>query len=344
MKLRRNRIIEREAVNATRAFFEACGCIFQEIDTGNDYGKDAYVDLTDAENITGLCIALQIKGGDKYRRADGYAIPVDEHTELWRTSSVPIAGIVYDPSDGQLRWCNITEYLHANSSNEVKLVPVEKHKTLSPEILHREFTQSFQNVSKRFIDDPLLQLCSPSQETQIASLYDCFALGRNDARVFIALRYFLRVLSDDSLRLAIRILSHLTPHPDILWHSQNWIGQDIKDQVRPYLNWTIDEIMWLLSEVPWDQWDRGALGEDLYMLFLEDHSIREKMQRAAVSALNDGLDDLALSAMILTVYWAQDNGLEKYSELVTANSRFRQLDLASELELQLKEFGSIDIF
>lgn len=344
MKLRRNRIIEREAVNTTRAFFEACGCIFQEIDTGNDYGKDAYVDLTDAENVTGLCVALQIKGGDKYRRANGYAIPVDDHAYLWTSSSVPVAGIVHDPDDGQIRWCNITEYLHLNNNEKDNYIPVDSNKVLTPETLRGEFKQSFQTVSKRFIDDPLLKLCSPNQETQIASLYDCFALGRNDSRVFISLRYLLRLLTGDSLNTAIRILSHLTPHPDIFWHSENWISQDIKQQVQPHLQWTIEEITWLLSEFTWDHWNRGDYGEDLYMLFIQDSSIRAKMQRVALEALETNLDQVALSAMILTIFWAGENGSAKYNEMVESNLRFRQLDLVSQLESTLNEFGYIVIF
>ncbi len=96
MKLRKNRVVERVAVNAARTLFEANGCVFQEVDQGNDYGKDAYVDLVDGEKISGHCIAVQIKGGNKYRRANGYVIPIDDHEEVWRQSPLPVAGIVFD--------------------------------------------------------------------------------------------------------------------------------------------------------------------------------------------------------------------------------------------------------
>lgn len=64
--LRANAELEREAVNATRSLFEANSWVFQEVDKGNDYGKDAYVDCTENRAILGLCVALQIKGGNKY--------------------------------------------------------------------------------------------------------------------------------------------------------------------------------------------------------------------------------------------------------------------------------------
>jgi Domain of unknown function (DUF4365) len=114
MKLRVNRTAAREAVNAVRTFFESNGCVFQEVDEGNDYGKDAYVDLTMDREVTGTCVALQIKGGDSFKAKNGYRIPVDaEHREIWSESTVPIAAIVYDPSDKRLRWCNLTAALRA---------------------------------------------------------------------------------------------------------------------------------------------------------------------------------------------------------------------------------------
>ncbi len=97
MKLRANRITEREAVNAARAFFESCDFVCQEVDQANDYGKDLYVDFTDEKRLTGLCIGVQVKGGVSFRLASGYFIPVDEdHARVWARSSLPIAGIVYD--------------------------------------------------------------------------------------------------------------------------------------------------------------------------------------------------------------------------------------------------------
>ena len=155
--------------------------------------------------------------------------------------------------------------------------------------------KTFQRVSLRI---RFLRLCSSSQDAQIASLYDCFALGRNDASSVYCTTVLLRLLPNDSFRLAIRILSHLTPHPDIFWKSKNWIGKDIKEQVVHHLHWTREEIIWLLSGVPLDQWNRGLLGEDLYMLFIQDPDIGTKMERAAILALDEGDDDVALSALI----------------------------------------------
>jgi hypothetical protein len=95
-----SRITSRDGVNAARTFFEHHGCTFQEIGQQHDFGKDAYIDVADDRKITHLCVALQIKSGASYRAAAGdYLIPVDNHADLWRRSTVPVFGIVYDPND-----------------------------------------------------------------------------------------------------------------------------------------------------------------------------------------------------------------------------------------------------
>jgi hypothetical protein len=37
-----------------------------------------------------------------------YFIPVDDHADDWRNSTVPVFGLVYDPDDHQIRWIDIT--------------------------------------------------------------------------------------------------------------------------------------------------------------------------------------------------------------------------------------------
>jgi Domain of unknown function (DUF4365) len=73
-----------------RALFEDANMPFQEVELGNDIGKDAYVDISDRGRFAGAMIALQIKGGISYRRGDDYKVPCDaDDRAVWRGSSVP---------------------------------------------------------------------------------------------------------------------------------------------------------------------------------------------------------------------------------------------------------------
>jgi len=345
MKLRKNRIVEREAVNATRAFFEANGCIFQEVDSANDYGKDAYVDIVDEENVTGVCAALQIKGGASYRRKEGYGVPVGEHFDIWRSSTVPIIGILYDPSDKQLRWCHISKYLNNVGPEHPSYIPISVDAILTPTVLRLELRPSLERFSTLNLGHPIVQLCSESVQIQLVAIYDCFALGRSDARVFIALRYLTRALVDEPLRLAIRVLSHLTPHGDILWHKGNWIPAEVTESARPHLVWDTQEIYKFLSyAVDTEEWQRGCLGEDLYMLFIEDPRIKEKMESVALTAMNRRDEEIAWTALYLTLYWAGNSGAEKYHDMLTQHPGFQTLPLAGELEQALQEYGYVTLF
>lgn len=346
MRLRGNRRIEREAVNAARAFFESCNCVFQEVDLGNDYGKDAYVDLVHGENVTGLCVALQIKGGRSYRRTGGYVLPLDEaHTRIWRASSVPVAGIVFDPDDRCLRWCNITTFLAQYPSIRSGQIPVAAGQVLTPQSLESEFKPSFWEFHcQRAVGPALLQLTSDDASLQAAALLDCFAIGRSEPRVFVLLRHLLDFFEGRSHKLAIHILSHLTPHADIFWHSGNWIPHSVRALATSSFRWSELEIEQLLSWVSWEEWGRGGTGEDLYFVLREDPDIEKKMGEVAIAALAKGNDDVAFTAMYLTIYWAGHDGLKMFEGFLAVDSRFRRLPLSSELERALKEAGFVTLF
>jgi hypothetical protein len=346
MKLRKNRFTEREAMNAVRSFFEENGCVFQEVDTGNDYGKDAYVDFVDDdETVTGICIALQIKGGVSYRRGDGYGIPLDlNHFETWRNSSLPIIGVVYDPEDAKIRWCNISDFLNSLKDEIPSYIPIDADSVLTPATLTLELRSSLDRFTRLNIEHPIIKLCSASENSQLNALYDCFALGRSDARILIELRYLTKMLTDKALYLAIEILAHLTPHPDILWNETNWIPDDVKKSVRSHLVWEEQEIWRMLSFVTWEHWERGDYGESLYMLLLEDSEIKNKVENVAFAAIDAGDEEVAFIAFYLTIYWAGSNGSKKYQEMVLARQEFGGFYLLNEIEQTLQDFGQVWLF
>lgn len=340
MSIRPNRTTERAAVNAVQAFFESCNCIFQPVALENDFGKDAYVDMSKDNQVTGLCVALQIKGGDKYKRSEGYAIPLDaKHAALWRDSTLPVVGIVHDPHKDKLFWCNISQFLTAASGPLPSSIPVSESNELTADSLAR-FEQDIRTFTATGAGGRvLLELVEAPEGAKGPLLLDCFAFGRSDPRVLVVLRYLLPSLRDDSLLLAITVLSHVTPHPDIFWHANNWIPEEARQRIRPHLQWTEDEILRLLDDVPWERWQRGSQGQDLYMLLKEDRDIECKMERVAVRALHAGTMDAAFAALYLVIYWAGAAGAEKLAQMVQRDHRFKMLSLHNELVSCLHDSG-----
>jgi hypothetical protein len=345
LKRRRNRIVEARAVRKVQGFFEDNGCVFQEVSTVNDYGKDAYVDLAEGERITGLCAALQIKGGASYRRPDGsYFIPLDNsHIRIWRESTLPILGFIHDPDDGLIRWCSISAFVNSEQNATATSIPVPADAVLDERSLHTSLRSAVLQAS-RIVKDPLIQTLSEENDLSESAILDCFALGRSDSRIFIGLRYLLRAFDREVLRSLIYVLTHLTPHPDIYWQEQNWIPNEVKQVVQPHLCWEHDEILRLIHAVDNDEYQRGGMGQSLYMLFVQDPDIEVKMASVAVQAANSGDEEAANIALYLHLYWLGEDAPQHFTKLLSSNANLRSLSYVPEISQQLNDYGYLAMF
>jgi hypothetical protein len=129
-----------------------------------------------------------------------------------------------------------------------------------------------------------------------------------------------------------------------MWSRGNWISDEVQSQVKPHLNWTVDEICRLFVLFDWSEWERGAAGQDLYMILSQDPQIGQKMEAVAVRLLTENREEHAFGALYLVVYWAGDAGPEKYNELVSQHPDLRSLILCGELEQILLEAGHVSLF
>ncbi|MEU3655693.1 DUF4365 domain-containing protein [Streptomyces sp. NPDC032161] len=110
-KIPKGRRVGQAAVNALRALLEEHDHIVQEISGQNDFGEDFYVTFTDDGDVTSDTIKVQVKGGESWRRGNGYAVPVDRHGDTWSEGNVPVYCVVYDPNSKNLYWANATQQL-----------------------------------------------------------------------------------------------------------------------------------------------------------------------------------------------------------------------------------------
>lgn len=344
-RIPQNRIKERAGVNATQALFESLGYVFQAVNLENDYGKDAYVDLVNGTELTGLCVALQIKSGPSYKRAQGYAIPVDDHYQVWRTSSLPVVGIVHDPATEQLYWCDISEYLESVEGEPPSTIPVKTDRILTRETIEYEFKLAMRRAAgRRSVGLSILQLCSGSDDSRFSALSDCFALARSDPRVLIVLRYLLRVLRDDLLRYALHILAHATPHPDIFWTKDNWIPESFRQILRPHIDWSQDELQLFFTTVKQEEWERGGSGQDLYMMLKEDRKILKKLEIYSAAAIEAGEYEAAYSAFYLLLHWSGKRAVRVFNKFTHDHPKMFEIDLISEVGLYLCDYGEVAMF
>jgi hypothetical protein len=185
----------------------------------------------------------------------------------------------------------------------------------------------------------VLQLASARRRHQGEALEDCFVYGRTDPRVFGLIRKLLFGFKGSVFRLALTILAHATPHPDIPWSENNWVPETMKDALRQHFRWRVGEIITLLTRVDWTEWERGGMGQNVHMLLRQDPKIEAKAERAAYRAMQTGNEEAAWGALYLSVAWAGEDGKQKYESMLAREPRFRGLQLAGELEWMLGEFG-----
>jgi hypothetical protein len=346
-RVRQTRRPERAAVNAVRTLLEAQDMVFQEVSQDNDYGKDAYVDLTVDGDVSGHVIALQIKGGSTYVRASGYAIPCDkEHASLWFTSSLPVIGIVHDPRNGGLYWENLTKYLREVDPSPTS-IPIPSTQILTSESL-KAFADEMVRYLRSYAGSRWLDLASSDPSRQAAAALDCFAIGRFDARGLILLRAVLTRLSGDGFKFGTHFLAHTTPHPDIFWTRENWVSDSIKRQVRSTLVWEPCELRLLLTRLTELQdeetWGRGTIGQSLYHLFAEDPSINGKLEHALRDAVLNWEDEVAYQLFFLAVYRAGEDARNYLEDLTRRFPRLLQDTRVLEIRSIVEKFSWLDIF
>jgi hypothetical protein len=338
------RITGKDGVNAVRTFFELHGCVFQEIAQQNDIGKDSYVDIGENGIVTNLCAALQIKSGTSYRTAKGeYFIPVQEHSDNWRRSTVPVFGLVYDPDDGLIRWVDITGYLRAHPEQSGGRVPVSPRHCLDVLSLGGAFKSAVQAYAASGPGGLTLNLLTPGR-LQTDAVYDAWALSRSDAKYLLIMRRFILDLELDPLRRAIFLLSHAGSHPNILWTKDNWIPPAVEAQILPSFRWSPEEIRRMLLAVDYSDWGYHTLGECLDVLFYEDPNLISKLHIAIRLMVSDS-DDTTYAVRAATV--ALSHAKDKRRELSLLAQEFPALtdhEWFQDVSAAISESGDYSLY
>lgn len=335
---------EKVGVRVATGLFEDAGMIVQQVDQANDIGKDLYVDLADRGVFTGDLIALQVKSGLSYRRGSGYRIPCStDDLALWAGSSVPIFGVVYDPERDRLCWLNLTAWARAQPPGAVPgAAELAGTWVLDPRTL-----ANFVREARAFLGvtgpPALLGLVDDDLQRQRAAVYDAFALGRRDARSLILLRRAILHFRDPQiLRPAIHFLTLTVGHMDIFWHSLNWIDDEIRRQVRPYLDWTPEELRHLLTAPSPEEWTRGGLGQDVAAIVCANwgRGIERSLEQVAL----EEDESAAWPALMLLVTSSDRDQLETIDRLVPHAHTLGASAMIHDLRATVAEHGYVSMW
>jgi hypothetical protein len=340
--VRGNRPAELAAIRAVQALFEDANHIYQPVLGSNDIGKDAYVDIVIDGEVTGDVIALQIKGGESFRRSRGYAIPCTAaDRELWRSSSIPVFGVVHDA--GRLYWTNLTSWTRTlTGDTQPAAAPVDATFQLDD----RRGLPSFLRQARAYLraNGPaaLVDLASHDPVRQRAAVIDAFGLARHDPRPLLLVRASLRYMRDRVvLAPAIHILMLTIGHGDIFWTPDNWLSQSICDAVRRELRWSPSEVEQLIAVTEPGEWSRGNLGQAVHVLLDADPSVNDVVEQTYITTSND---EVAFRCMLILIDAASTDALAEMTRLIELRPSLATDDFAIELRSRLEEANSFRLW
>jgi Domain of unknown function (DUF4365) len=336
-------VTSQKAVNAFRDFSLDQGWVFTETPEQTDFGKDGYLDFSKGGELTGQCIALQIKGGVSFRIGGKYIIRADgRRRTLWMDSTVPVFGIVWDPDTGGLYWIDLTSTLRNGGLNARLEISSERR-------IDAGGLDDFLSAMWRSTTSSILGLAfgSDDPELQDAAAYDCYGLGRKDPRYLVLLRRVMFGLHPVALDTAIYILNECSLNMDLL-KDPKWMSMETRAAVRNHFTWTVDEAIELLDRTQDETgFERGSFSSCIYWLIVgpkpQGKHFVELAEACALRAASLGRHHAAEWGLVLRVYWAGEDGPEVFDRLLKTEPHLGQSEVAQLVAQDLAEHGRIEL-
>jgi hypothetical protein len=336
---------------------EDAGLVVQTVDTDNDIGRDAYVDIVEDGEITGGIIAIQVKSGPSHFHNGVWGIPGDPSDfTLWQESTVPMYGIVHDPKTNALRWTDLSAAARRHnrvpdgdpwSDHSVVSAKYGKKAVVAPDgnrldIDVTAFLTSARSALRVHPGLPASALLSNDPESVKVGIGDTFAIGRRDPDAFVLLAALILRLPLLTQKFAVTVLAMATRHPDVFWHRENWVPSQIKSEVERRIYWTRDEVAGLLGMIDEDGIQRGSFGQHVYHVLELDTALDDHLERVVLDSLQATNTRFWAAAVLL-----YRKGEDAMSYLVAWEARDLVLfqDAAfRELAGVVKEHGWVSLF
>ena len=311
-----------------RTVVESANCIFHEIHQENDYGNDAFIELVENDNVRGVTLAIQIKPGKSYCSKIECKIPASKnHFEYWRDHSLPVIGIVYDPDEKIAYWYNIKRFLKANpkcvkegpytitfTKNEINRFTKNDFLDFFLPIFLKNSIRLEYKRATRFAHDVDFNLHSIG----IHALMRQYRNAPDTWDLFINL--FKNRPIDEIDRYLIYFIAHIPGHPDIFWHKENILDDDLRNDLKSKIKqFGRDDIIRLFLLMDDDDcFERGSLGQSVEAIIsLIDDKMNILSSIASDMALEPRVRD---SAAILFAYYGQESVLEELKEIAAIDT------------------------
>ena len=255
-------------------------CIFNKVDGTNDIGIDGYIEFTENDSPSGLCVAIQIKSGNSNLVKDKpYVIAKadKDHFELWFNHILPVITVVYIPQESSAYWMDVTQYLNDNEDlidSGPYTLKISKQNTFNVRsftLLHRSLLK-YQSVygNDRYFGKALTNLTDQKPvELRYNAIKSLFSFHRNKPETwYYLITHFCFENDFDIQRALLYGFRHLPTHGDIWWHAGNIINDEITKYGCELITKTfkLREVDKLLNHIDDLGISRGSYGYDVNLI------------------------------------------------------------------------------
>jgi len=198
-------------------------CIFQEIDTKNDLGVDAIIEIIKEEEPVSKFVATQIKSGKSYynKKKNVCKIPVKKHFNYWTKHPLPVYGIVHIPEFGDAYWIDIKKYLKHNPTATVISFERTLANQINKDTFFKIFVPHLLNEVPEISNDFAKTLFQSDKQDEfylgLYTLYKRFADKTDTWQLFVD--FFKNQPTENIPDFLIYILAHLPWHSDISYYN-----------------------------------------------------------------------------------------------------------------------------
>lgn len=320
-KFPKTKITENQGMIYVQEVLNECKCIFNKVDGSNDVGLDGYLEFSENESMTGLCVAIQIKSGDSNLNSDGsISLKSDKsHFEFWNSHILPIIGVVYIPKQKTAYWIDITYHLKDDNiiSNGPYSIRVPSGQIFSIERFENLYThlKKYKNVyrSDSFFGKAIADLVNinpyPRRYTAIKSL---FSYQRDRLETWFYLINQFKIESDVEVqKILLYCFRHIVSHGDVYWHKGNIIDHEIRLYARGLIKqmYNFDDLYKLICLIGEDGISRGSIGQDIYEVISLIPNPVEGLKKIILNVEVD--DDTRFWTAVILIDHLQDFDIER---------------------------------
>jgi hypothetical protein len=340
----------KKGVNYVRDIIESSNSIFHEVHQENDYGNDAFIELVEGEDVKGITLAIQVKSGTSFCTKSSCSIPASKkHFEYWKSHSLPVIGIVYDPNEKMAYWTDIKDHIE----NKLDSIVNGPHTiTFKKADFNRFATDSFETIFKPIylkkqirlsIDKSISYLSSKNNTEHSLGLHVLLNLFCNDSKAWQAIFATFKNRDINDLDPSIiYCLAHIPGHPDIYWNNSKSISSELRSDLRSYISTFCEsEIvkLFFMSDEEDLSFERGSLGQNIEAII----SLIDDKETKLLSIINNLNYPIYLreATVVLFAYYQQELGVETLKAIA---SKYTELSLPLDMAMELEQEGGLSLY